>query len=157
MRLLEEVKRLRTEFPDIKIRQLLDKYNRKYALFVLPDCAEELRLIFEYDYMILDFYGSQSYFAYSDNEFRYMIEEIRSLIECRSLVISVECNGENCGSRIVNTDELNDIFLKYAAINFCRMNRIKNPKNIFIYKYFCNTWLDSTDFFKDLNPEYSKA
>ena len=60
MLLLEKVKILRREFPHIRIRQLNDENNRKYALFILPHCAENMKLFFERDFMVLEFYGSKA-------------------------------------------------------------------------------------------------
>ena len=50
MKLLPVIKKLRAKFPDFKVRQLTDFYNRIYALIVLPECEYEMTLTFEYEY-----------------------------------------------------------------------------------------------------------
>lgn len=150
MRLLNEVKILREEFPSIKIRQLQDELNRKSALFVLPDCAENMRLVFEHDCMILDFYGCGTVYGYDQREFRYMVEEIRNLLECRTLVVTAESGGKRLGSMIASSDELSDEFLISTVKRFCRIKGIIDPKSIFVNMYYCNTELDSAEYYSSL-------
>lgn len=150
MRLLNEVKYLRSIFPDIKIRQLLDEYNRKYAMFVLPECIENLKLTFEHDCMILDFYGCKTIYGYPEREFNYLVNEIESLLSNRTLAVVAESNGEFCGSMIASADDICGEFLISAAKSLCRINGISNPKNVFVNMHYCDSALDSTEYFSSL-------
>lgn len=150
MRLLNEVKILRERFPNLKIRQLLDEYNRKYALFILPDCTENMRLTFEHDCMILDFHGCRTIYGYPEREFRYMIKEIGDLLENRTLAVTVEAEGRICGSMIISAGDICSEFLLSAAKSLCRVGGIRNPKNIFLNMYYCDSSLDRTEYFSEL-------
>lgn len=147
MRLLEEVKLLRKNFKSLKIRQLADEYNRKYALIILPQCDEGIKVIFEYDFMILEFYGCRTVYAYEESEFSYMLNELKNLIECHTLVISVESNNKFCGAVLESCDNVcaESIFL--TAERLCRNKFGKSlPKNAFVNLFYCNSELDRTEF-----------
>lgn len=147
MKLLNEVKKLRELFPDMKIRQLTDEYNRKMAFFVLSDCTESIRLFFEYKYIILEFYGCKTVYGYPEREFTYMVSELKNLIECRTLVLSVESAGIPCGSMIVSKDSVTDEFIAALAKRLC-LNKFGSniPKSAFVNMFYCNSEYDTTEY-----------
>lgn len=147
MKLLEQVKRLRVEFPDIKIRQTLDYLNRKCAVFMLPSCSENITLCFEYDFIILDFYGVKSVYGYSEKDFQYLISELHGLIDCRLLILAVECGGTFCGGFMASEDSINTNFINQYVLRVCREKfGDKLPKSAFVNLYYCNTELDRCEY-----------
>lgn len=147
MRLIEQVKQLRKEFPDIRIRQLSDRINRVCAVFELDNCSENIKLYFEHNYIILEFYDSKTIYGYPENEFRYLIDELHSLIDCRILVLSVESRNEKCGSVLVSADLLDRATITDAAKRLCREKFGGSlPKNAFVNLCYCDTGLDSCEY-----------
>lgn len=147
MKLTEQVKRLRKEFPQLRIRQTTDSLNRVCAVFELESCSENIRLYFEYDFIILEFYDSKSVYGYPESEFRYLIEELRSLIECRTLVLSVVCGRESCGGFVISADSLNPEVITETAKRLCREKFSGAlPKNAFVNLCYCNTELDRCEY-----------
>lgn len=147
MRLIEQVKQLRKEFPDIKIRQLSDRINRVCAVFELDNCSENIKLYFEHNYIILEFYDSKTIYGYPENEFRYLIDELHSLLECRILVLSVESSKKKCGGVLVSADLLDYTIITDTAKRLCR-EKFNGylPKNAFVNLCYCNTELDSCEY-----------
>lgn len=147
MRLIEQIKRLREEFPQIKIRQKADSLNRTFAIFELDSCAENIRLYFEHDYIILEFYDCRSVYGYPENEFRYLVEELHSLIECRTLVMSISDGELTYGGFMVSAESLSGADISAAARRLCRKNFSGElPEKIFVNLRYCNTELDSCEY-----------
>lgn len=147
MRLLEQIKLLRSEFPNIKIRQTTDNLNRKCAVFELERCAENIVLLFEYEYIILDFYGNKTVYGYQGEEFRYLINELNNLIECRTLILSVISGEVECGGYLTSKESLSDKLIREMAERRCREKfNGELPNNAFVYLYYCDTELDSCEY-----------
>lgn len=150
MKLLKEVITLRKEFTNIKIRQFSDEYNRKCAAFILPDCEEQIKLTFEHDCIILEFYGSLTIYGYQKREFDYLIAELYNLINCNTLVIRVSSGNVVCGSMIVSEKTLNESFIQSTANRMCH-NKFSNgnqPQSVFAELHYCNSVLDRTEYCK---------
>lgn len=127
MRLLEEVKKLRSCFPELKIRQRLDYCNRKYAEIVLPECKENPIIVFDYDFMILDFCGSRSIYGYDEGSFRYLVSELRRLMNEEILTVAYEYEGELLGAEILDSSEIYESFLRSSAKKFSGWQSKEKP------------------------------
>lgn len=147
MKLTEQVKQLRKEFPHIKIRQKTDRLNRTCAVFELAECSENIKLYFEHEYIILEFYDSKTVYGYPESEFRYLLDELHKLIECRTLVLSVESGDEKCGGMMISADLLDDTTIIETAKRLLR-RRCGGvlPKNAFVNLCYCNTELDRCEY-----------
>lgn len=147
MKLIEQVKLLRKEFPELKIRQTTDALNRKCAVFELENCSENITLYFEHDYIVLEFYGIRTIYGYPETEFQYLLQELHSLIECRTLVLFVESGGVHCGGFVVSADSLNCTKINEAAKRLCREKFCGAlPKSAYANLCYCNTELDSCEY-----------
>ncbi|MCD7812198.1 MAG: hypothetical protein LUG91_10235 [Ruminococcus sp.] len=104
MRLLNEVKMLRAAFPDIKIRQLLDDYNMKYALFVTPDPDEEIRVLFDHYEYILQYYGYEYKYNKKMTSFDNVVEEIRYIMSGKSILLKFYGDGKLINSAVENSN-----------------------------------------------------
>ena len=118
MKLLPVIKKLRAKFPDFKVRQLTDFYNRIYALIVLPECEYEMTLTFEYEYVVLSFGYLNSTYGYSQNDFEYMCREIGMLLSGECCVLSAFANGKYFASMLAYDHELSTDFYANEIKNF---------------------------------------
>lgn len=142
MKLLDEIRVLREELPELKIRQELDAINRKLAVIELPECKDNLIIVFEHDCMVMRFEGTESVYSYRENDFRYMIDEIRLLFECEILALSVEVEGRAVGGKIISSGQLSEKELTSAVSHICIMNGIENPHNVKAYLKHAKAKLD---------------
>ena len=111
MQLKPTIKKLRNIFPEIRIRQLSNEFNCTYALFLLPQCGTEFKLIFEHDFLALHFGKLKSFYGSSRSDFDFMISEISGLIQCKTCVMSVYSDGKYLGCMLAYDDEITQIFL----------------------------------------------
>ena len=80
--------------------------------------------------------------------------EIRNLLECRTLVVSVECGGTVIDSFIASADEINDGFLASEAARCCLNRGISEPKSVFVNLYYCDSCLDRTEYYSCLSKKF---
>ena len=120
MRLYQYIKDLRVCFPDYAIKQRKTEYNQIYALICLPNCQNELKLLYERKYVVWDFDDYHAF--YYLNEFDYLTEELSKFLSGELCVISLYIQDKHIESFLTESSRLSTDYIKKEIYNIANLN-----------------------------------
>lgn len=125
MRLYPFIKELRLLLPDYRIKQRRTEYNQLYALVCLPNCINELRLLYNRYYLIWDFDDFQGF--YYINDLDYLSKELAQFLTGELCVISLYIQDKHIESFMTDSSLISIDYLKKEIFNIVNIDL--NQKN----------------------------